>query len=114
MKHEFTGLTIQCFFRSLFHFILPVGDYVNLRKIFIWLNIVALYTFNIFVVVSVTNAFNIGASWLIENDSLFLTPSYPIFQNEALPGIRLGFIVEKRACDHFKNKLTSILGIARR
>ena len=49
--------------------------YVNLTKIFIWLNTVALYPFNIFVVVSVTNAFNIGASWLIENDSLFLTPS---------------------------------------
>ena len=61
-------------FALFFLCILPVGDYVNLRKIFIWLNTVALYSFNIFVVVSVTNAFNIGASWLIENDSLFLTP----------------------------------------
>ena len=59
------------------------------------------------------NVFNIGASWLIENNSLFLTPSQPIFQNEAPPGIRLGLIVEKRACDHFKNKSTSILGISR-
>ena len=59
VRHEFTGLTIQCCFRSLFHFILPVGDYVNHTKIFIWLNTVALYTFSIFVVVSVTNVFNI-------------------------------------------------------
>ena len=43
VKHEFTGVTIQCCFCSLFHFILLVGDYVNLGKIFIWMNTVALY-----------------------------------------------------------------------
>ena len=36
-------------FALFYHFILPVGDYVNITKNFIWLNTVALYTFNIFV-----------------------------------------------------------------